>query len=225
MKRQSILKSAAAAVILAGLLGSVFSPTPQTVYSQSTSTSEGMVNTALPKISSNSDNSGPSQFDGVISSPKQIWETDLVSVKSSYDVGNMTIGIDGTLYVSYGSYLTALDPTTGTIKWQLTKGDADSRAPTVAKDGTIYYPTHNGLYALDPDGHEKWLIPIHSRLGRQPFSPILDEDGNIYFTDMGLYSYTSQGVFRWDYDLSYPFVGVSMDKAGNIYYPVMVQFM
>jgi hypothetical protein len=213
------IKSILASSLLVGLLGNIYFTSPQTVYSQSTATSQGLADTAWPMETHDPQHTNRSQFDGVVSNPKQIWETDLGSALNSNDMGGMTIGIDGTIYIAYGYYLSALDPNTGDIKWQLSEGTSYTTAPTIAQDGTLYYAADDRLFALNPDGTGKWSADLPTNYYGIPPQPILDSDGNIYFTQNGLFSFTAQGVLRWDYDKNPPNIGLSMDTEGNLYYP------
>ena len=72
-----------------------------------------------------------------------------------------------------------------------------SLRPPSPPDGTIYFTSTDGnLYALRPDGTERWRL--HTG-GATESSPVLDEDGNIYLSVNELdLSVGSDGKKRWD---------------------------
>jgi hypothetical protein len=83
------------------------------------------------------------------------------------------VGPDGTIYfgTDEAQSLYALEPVNGNdrnMNWPfLTGGDVDT-IPTIAVDGTILVVSNDGnLYAVNPDGTEKWKFPI-------PVSPVED---------------------------------------------------
>lgn len=82
--------------------------------------------------------------------------------------------------------------------WSFYTGDGTNKiytTPAIADDGTIYFSSRNGkLYALNPDGSEKWNYGI----GMSESSPVIGEDGTIY---VGTKSYVkainSDGTLKW----------------------------
>ncbi|MDD5370576.1 MAG: hypothetical protein PHQ40_15950 [Anaerolineaceae bacterium] len=149
------LKPVLAACLLAGVLGGMYFSLPGVAYSQSISSANGLANTAWPMYQHDPPHTGRSMLDGVTSSPTQISATNLGLGLNAGSRGGMSIGVDGNLFVSYGDHLFALDPGTGAIQWQLTKGSSFSIA-TVSQDGPLYYGASDNLYALDPSGQVKW---------------------------------------------------------------------
>ena len=100
------------------------------------------------------------------------------------------IGEDGMIYIATDSntltgnsshgVLYKVRPDDGQIEWasQLF-GDANS-SPVIAADGTIYVATTaNRLYAINPDGTQKWQYQI--ALGQARATPVLGADGTIYW--------------------------------------------
>ncbi len=68
------------------------------------------------------------------------------------------IGRDGTLYTTNRRSLQAVAPD-GTIRWRFQAGDPFAGPPAIATDGTLYAGSRDDrLYALSPDGHEKWAF-------------------------------------------------------------------
>ena len=87
-------------------------------------------------------------------------------------------------------------------------------SPAVATDGTIYFGTgifihtdSGSLYALNPDGTEKWKRdldlypnPVYPK-GDNGYSPAIGADGTIYIqgATSALYAYDPQGNRLWKY--------------------------
>ena len=61
------------------------------------------------------------------------------------------------------------------------------KKPTIGEDGTVYVlscPPQCGLYALNPDGSEKWLYPLQNAVYN---SPAIDADGTILLQHSDIY--------------------------------------
>jgi outer membrane protein assembly factor BamB len=88
-----------------------------------------------------------------------------------------TIGQDGTIYAGY-SYLCAVNPTNGSIKWIFpSAGDIEGGTPCNSKEDIIYFGSYNGYcIAINPNGTEVWRAPI----GECESAPAIGEDGTIY---------------------------------------------
>ena len=131
------------------------------------------------------------------------------------------IGSDGTIYFgSHDGYLYAVNPD-GTQKWKFDAGPPryDARwdvskaimaTPAIAADGTIYiYSSANYLFAVNPDGTEKWKIYM---LWGNDFwsSPIIGDNGTIYIGsansqstdgfDAGLHAINPDGTEKWRFE-------------------------
>jgi outer membrane protein assembly factor BamB len=58
----------------------------------------------------------------------------------------------------------------------------DQQIPALAPDGTIYAPGDRGLYALNPDGTQKWFFPAPYQTPAMPLHvAMVDDAGNIWF--------------------------------------------
>ena len=128
------------------------------------------------------------------------------------------IDSNGTIYVgSHDGYLYAINPD-GTEKWRFDAGPPiyDVRwnvnksimaTPAIASDGTIYiYSSANYLFAVNPDGTEKWRFYV--KWGNDFWSsPVIDLDGTIYVGsarsqedsdyDGGLVAVNPDGTQKW----------------------------
>ncbi|HZR82753.1 MAG TPA: PQQ-binding-like beta-propeller repeat protein [Candidatus Binatia bacterium] len=90
------------------------------------------------------------------------------------------------VYVSSaGKNLHAIDVNTGVELWRIKlekKGNgvrAPNFTPVVGADGTIYVGFDKGLFAVTPDGNQKWLFSTDRRKMYSP--PALGADGTIFF--------------------------------------------
>lgn len=138
------------------------------------------------------------------------------------------IGPDGTIYIgSFGGDAFAVNPN-GTLKWSYSTGcDAIQESPSLAPDGTMYWPAGGslntvgaGLYALKSDGTLKWVYhtgyPVNS-------TPAIDTDGYVYFAsgwggNAKLYALTSAGVEKWSAYLGGSIESSpAIDSSGVIY--------
>jgi hypothetical protein len=114
---------------------------------------------------------------------------------------NLTLGRDGTIYAtdSWGlpqpNHLLALNPDS-TLKWQ-SQGYYHN-SPVIGRDGTIYLSGNGYLYALNPNGTEKWSN------GHAVTIPALGKDGTIfagyyqsYPISVGLEALNPDGTTKW----------------------------
>ena len=84
--------------------------------------------------------------------------------------------------------------------------DGAGGAPGIAPDGSIYAGHTNTLYAINPDGTEKWRYDVGYRGGPNNSSEgvTIDVDGNVYVTNAQgiLMSLSPEGQLRWSLDLA-----------------------
>jgi outer membrane protein assembly factor BamB len=115
----------------------------------------------------------------------------------------IALGKDGTIYCPDHD-LYAFYPD-GTLKWQFDFGDemvVTLSSPAVSKDGTIYISTTKQgssggyIFAINPDGTEKWMRQISNYLGHS--SPSIAIDGTIYIGSENT-NYPSEPVFGYVY--------------------------
>ena len=152
-----------------------------------------------------------------------------------------TIGSDGTIYVgSHENNFYAINPD-GTQKWMIDLGeprlivgglsDGYKRgihsSAAISSDGTIYIRSFsNYLYAINPDGTQKWKFPIVVTADSWS-SPIIGEDGTIYVgsgrEDIGgdggeLFAINPDGTQKWYYQAqSDVFPTATIADDGTIY--------
>lgn len=92
--------------------------------------------------------------------------------------GRPATGPDGTVYtVDQSGNLYALT-TTGGLKWIVNGGNLAMQGPSVGVDGTVHFAAGNKLFAINPDGTQKWRIDHAS--GGIIGGPNVGTDGNVY---------------------------------------------
>lgn len=140
---------------------------------------------------------------------------------------NPVFSPDGkTMYIPTSTpagHLFAIDVVSGEFKWvfaisQITYGGG----ALVAPDGTIYQcvrnATINNVYAINPNGTQKWAIKLDAAIGA---FPALSADGVLYcLTNKStLYALdASSGAIKWQQSLDGATgSAVVIDKAGNVY--------
>jgi outer membrane protein assembly factor BamB len=91
-------------------------------------------------------------------------------------------------------------PVFGT-EWSFNTGAAVRSTPALdPNDGTIYVGSNSGrLFAINPNGSEKWRFPDTGSIGAIRTAPIIDSNGTIYFgsDDGRLYAINADGTERW----------------------------
>jgi len=128
------------------------------------------------------------------------------------------IDLQGNIYITNGlGRLYSIKPD-GTLNWDTTyESGFFQKSPVFSPDGnTIYIAGRDSnLFALNLDGSLKWKFSCE-KIHR---SPIVDIDGNIYFTPEGyIYALNPNCEIQWLYPTFN--VGYSIptiDKNGNIY--------
>jgi len=92
--------------------------------------------------------------------------------------------LDGVIYVGNQGVLYALNPTDGSMLWNITTGGelAGLGVAISPIDGTLYL-TYDGGYlgAFSPKGKELWMErPVHGNMVNYFGSPLVDPRGNIH---------------------------------------------
>lgn len=140
---------------------------------------------------------------------------------------NPVFSPDGkTMYIPTSTpagHLFAIDVVSGEFKWvfaisKITYGGG----ALVAPDGTIYQcvknATINNVYAINPNGTQKWAAKLDAAVGA---FPALSVDGVLYcLTNKStLYALdASSGVIKWQQSLDGAIgSAVAIDKTGNVY--------
>jgi len=89
----------------------------------------------------------------------------------------------------------------GTQKWAFPTGSVVSSSPAIDEDGTIYVGSDN-LYAIHPDGSQKWAFGTTSGISLS--SPAIGTDGTIYVgsNDGKIYAVNPDGSQKWAFATS-----------------------
>lgn len=141
------------------------------------------------------------------------------------------IGADGTIYVGsedsgYHGNLYAINPD-GTQKWVFWTGYGVSSmggsSPAIGVDGTIYVGAfvyeyggnHGKLYAINPDGSQRWAFPTSNPVNS---SPAIGADGTIYIGVYGeaFYAINPDGTQKWRSSRGGAY-SPAIDEDGTIY--------
>lgn len=138
--------------------------------------------------------------------------------------GTPAISEDGTIYVGSTEGSLFAFESDGRMKWEYRKEETESTSAlsslAIGNEGTIYFSSHH-LYAINPDGSEKWVHNFtDARVGTN--SPLIGGDETIYVGSFGenLYAISPDGEKEWDLTLDNPFwryFSGSIDKNGTLY--------
>ena len=89
----------------------------------------------------------------------------------------------------------------------------------IGNDGTIYFGSgDNKLYALNPDGTEKWNYSINFELET---TPAIGDDGTIYLPDsyVHFYAINPNGTIKWKFNMNDDCFGAPIiGDDGRIYF-------
>lgn len=104
-------------------------------------------------------------------------------VKNGYAGGtSISIGQDGTIYVTASNEVVAVTPgaagVKGSIKWTQSVSHANLSGVVIGPSGSLYVGSKDGLVALNPDdGSIKWT---YDQINASQNVPAVDNNGNIY---------------------------------------------
>ena len=146
-----------------------------------------------------------------------VWEYDTI-----YDnISSPAIGSDGTIYFNDNDLLYALN-SNGVEQWQFEPiwwsyfGEHESIYPVVGPSDIIYVGGQS-LFAVNPDGSEKWTYDLPNEYFT---SPAIDESGNIYTASSKdkVISLNPDGSERWIYETTYqPIYAPVINAEGKIF--------
>ncbi len=189
-------------LVLALTLGpTVVGPTvvgPSTVGPRIASAAQATAATTWTMYQGNPAHTGQSPYVGLATFPLELWRLHLAPLSSPGEKSTgMSVAPDGTVYVSTSGRLFAIDPTDASIKWTIDQYDHSRSVPAISPSGDLYWGFGDGFVSIAPDGQSDW---IWTRLtGNFVFgsSPVIDADGNLYFSHDGVWSLTAAGDLRW----------------------------
>ena len=158
-----------------------------------------IVGSPWPMYQHDASHTGQSSFLGITSHPVRIWKTELPAIVAGESANGMSMGADGTVYVSSRGNLYALNSRNGDIEWQFEYADNSRSTPAIGNDGMIYWGYGDSFVAITSTGQLEWGwtdLTYNYVFGS---SPVIDRDNNIYFSHDGVWSFTHKGEFRWFY--------------------------
>lgn len=101
------------------------------------------------------------------------------------------------------------------MQWQFPIGSNSAGSPALALDGTIYVPGANGLFAINPNGTQKWKFFGPDSLS----SPAVSGNGNIIYGGAIIYAINpNTGAQIWTFGEGIsPWTAPTIDEQGNIF--------
>jgi hypothetical protein len=166
---------------------------------------------------------GPENAAGVPGGPRRIWKYKVSSQSPGLTASPVISADSTTLYIGTSSAipgipmgLTALDitnracfsstpPTCNPIRWTFATAGKVDQTPALAADGTLYVPAMDGgqkrLYAVNPNGTQKWVFGPISSGSETSAQPIVGADGVVYVgIKNGIYALSAAtGTQLWAY--------------------------
>lgn len=129
----------------------------------------------------------------------------------------VAIGKGGTLYAAIGWDELLSISAKGHTWWEFGPQDYnDTIPPVVDSDGTVYTATAywgDSLYAVTPDGREKWRFAVDGGVWR---APVIGLDGTVYVLSCGkLYAINKNGSRKWVLSIGASALAIGPD--GTIY--------
>jgi len=109
--------------------------------------------------------------------------------------------------------------TVGIEKWKFwTEIDGIPSGIVISNDGTIYFSGSYDLYALYPNGTQKWRYEM---IATVLSCPAIDENGNIYvgtaYVNKNLYAINPNGTLKWKFPAQI-FSSPAIGNDGTIYF-------
>lgn len=163
----------------------------------------GLGDTDWPMYQRTPGHTGQSKYTGIDSAPEILWQTRLPTDGVGESAPGMSIAADGNVYISSWGQLHALDPQSGNIEWSSAYAYHSRSTPAVTEDGSIYWGFADNFTKLTSNGDVVWERAGLSGNVIFASSPVIAEDGTIYFTHDGLFSFTPEGFVQWVHYFSY----------------------
>lgn len=162
--------------------------------------------------------SGSVTFDGQVASIVTWSDTEIVCTTPPHAAGVVEVVVtngDGVSDTSAFTYTGQMAD--GTQKWKFTTALRVESSPVIGSDGTIYVGAQDyKLYALNPDGTQKWVRPI----SRPSASITIGPGGTIYVgsDDKNLYAINPDGTQKWAFPTEgWVYSSPAIGSDGTIY--------
>jgi len=124
----------------------------------------------------------------------------------------------GKMYVPSGNFLFCWDGSEDSLLWSFDVGSGGKvYSPSIGPDGTIYFRSDQKLYAVNPDGSEKWSVNFQGTA-----LPAIGSDGTIYLgsTDKTFQALNpANGEVLWKFTEGHSlYSAATIDANGVIYF-------
>ncbi|NPV60888.1 MAG: PQQ-binding-like beta-propeller repeat protein [Actinobacteria bacterium] len=106
------------------------------------------------------------------------------------------------------------DAASGAVVWEFSTGGASATTCGVDRDGTVYVSAGSKVYALSPEGEQRWSYD----LGTTADMPCVGADA-VYVGSAGgkLVALDKQGGLKWETTVPGYIRSPSLDREGNLY--------
>lgn len=107
----------------------------------------------------------------------------------------------------------------GTLRWRLRTGGIGESSPTIAEDATIYVGVNPDLWAIMPEGKQKWTRPIQEPIEA---SPVALSDKSVCFINRAgvVADVTPERILQWTHYCGvYGYAAPAVSSAGILYLP------
>jgi large repetitive protein len=186
------------------------------------------VNSSLPgeaSVGMNVRNSPAIWRDETIALPRQHWihlfDPDgtqaWFSELTAGQLGPAALADDGTVYVGDDRGTFFAVRRSGDTLWSQPLDSSMIGSAVVGPDGTIYLATPQSVYALGPDGAQKWVTKAPQQ---NTTAPVLAEDGTIYVGGyFGFLALRPDGSVKWNIRTMSGSGAPTIGTEGTIYFP------
>ncbi len=129
----------------------------------------------------------------------RVWSID------NQDVSGAPTYYNGTLYITGGSKLLAINANNGTILWTapIAKSTYSASSPLISAGKIIYVSNGDSVYAFTLNGTQIWNYTLTGKYGDPSSlsSPVLSDDGTlIVTTNQGIYAFNDLSAeFKYEY--------------------------
>ncbi len=136
---------------------------------------------------------------------------------------NLAMGLDGTLVAVFDREGLTAFTAGGQKKWYFHIGKNTETTPAISADGTVYVGSDDGnLYAIAPDGLQKWMYETNG--GSIRSSVAVGKDGTVYVAPGSggstICAVTPAGDIAWKYENNESSAAsdLAVDNEGTVYF-------
>ena len=154
----------------------------------------GLADSPWPMFRHDPSHTARSPFVGITNPPVELWRMPICCDTS--DIGGLIMGSDGTIYVSSGAHLFAVDPFEWRKKWKFPYLGSSRSVPALSADGHLYWGFRNSFTSVNSeDGTPDQIIELNDNyiFGS---SPVIAPDGTIYVSHDAIWSFDAAAL-RW----------------------------